>query len=67
MFVYVDDMEALVGQRSLAKTLHGKSASASFFESDSKETDLYGDSDKSEDGETEANVYETLYSVYRLL
>lgn len=58
----IDDIETLVGQKSSAKALRDKSFNASLDDSDLEETDLYGDSDKAEDGKTDANDDGPVYS-----
>lgn len=61
-FFNVDDLETFVRQKSSVKAVRGKSCNASLDESDPENTGQYGDSDKVEDGKSNANDDWPLYS-----
>lgn len=61
-FSKVDDLKTLLRRKSSVKALCGKSSDVPFDKKDSKDTDLYGDSDKSNDGKTDENDDGSLYS-----
>lgn len=54
-------MKTLVGQKSSAKVLCGKSSDAPLDESDPERLDLFGNSDDGKDGKTGTNDDGNLY------